>query len=159
MKNLDLKGEPMNIRKAIPFCFILSLFFILSTQSLVEAAIQVDVRTILASQKDNSIDSRLKGLVNELQTVFKYSSYKLLSQDRLNLETKTPGSVSLPGNRVLKITPKGISGNRMRLQVEISQDNRQIFQTFIQLQNGSSITIGGPKYKGGNLLFNIYTSF
>jgi len=59
----------------------------------------------------------------------------------------------------MKITPKGVSGNRATLKLEIFKKNRKIFQTVVQLRNKSSITVGGPKYRDGNLLFNIFNSF
>jgi hypothetical protein len=67
--------------------------------------------------------------------------------------------ISLPGGRMMSITLKGISGRRATLQLEIYKRKRQIFQTIIQLRNRSSVTVGGPEYRGGYLLFNIYNSF
>jgi hypothetical protein len=67
--------------------------------------------------------------------------------------------VSLPGKRVLKITPTKVTGNRVELQLVISRKKKQVFQTMIQLLNHGSIIVGGPKYKDGFLLFDISTSF
>lgn len=121
--------------------------------------ISIDVKTILASGNKTSIDPRLKSLVRELQSVFRYSSYEFLSQKKLNLSSNKKGVVSLPEARVMNIISKGIEGDRVILEIEILKNNSKIFQTVIKLRNNSSITIGGPQYKGGNLLFNIFTSF
>jgi len=69
------------------------------------------------------------------------------------------GQASLPGGRLLKITPVGITGNRVTLKLEIHKKRRQIFHTQIQLLNHGRITVGGPRYRGGYLLFNISSSF
>lgn len=121
--------------------------------------ISIDVKTILASGNKTSIDPRLKSLVRELQSVFRYSSYEFLSQKKLNLSSNKKGVASLPEARVMNIISKGIEGDRVILEIEILKNNSKIFQTVIKLRNNSSITIGGPQYKGGNLLFNIFTSF
>jgi hypothetical protein len=52
-----------------------------------------------------------------------------------------------------------VTGNRVELQLVISRNKNQIFQTMIQLLNHGSIIVGGPKYEDGYLLFNISTSF
>ena len=149
----------MRIRNIVLYLLILFFVSIAATEGWAGPPIQTKVRTILASQGKRSIDPQLRGLVQELQSIFRYSSYKLLSQDSLNLQLNKSGRVSLPGGRVLKITPKGISGNRATLNLEILKNNRQVFNTVIKLRNGSSITVGGPKHKNGYLLFNISISF
>ena len=112
-----------------------------------------------SSQQAGSVDPHLQGLTRELQSVFRYASYTLLSEKSTTLKLKNAGSVSLPGGRVMRITPQGLSGNRVTLKLEIHKGKRQIFQTVIQLLNKSSLTVGGPKHKGGYLLFNISASF
>ena len=141
--------------------FLLVIFFILFSPSFVlsDAPIQLDVKIILASNKTGNIDSSLENLIRELKKVFRYSSYQLLGQNRLSLKSNNKGNVSLPENRVMTIIPKGVNGNRVTLELEILKDKSLIFQTVIKLKNGSSITIGGPEYHGGNLLFNIFASF
>jgi hypothetical protein len=59
----------------------------------------------------------------------------------------------------MKITSKGISGDRVTLQVEMFKNNKQIFQTVVRLLNDSEVTVGGPKHEDGNLLINIFASF
>jgi hypothetical protein len=159
MKKDNPKGMLMKSSKTL--IFLLVIFFILFSTSFVlsDALIQLDVKTILASNEPGNIDPRLQNLINELKTVFRYSSYQLVGQNKLSLESNKKGSVSLPENRVMTIIPKGVSGNRVTLELEILKGNSQIFQSVIKLKNRSSITIGGPEYKGGNLLFNIFASF
>lgn len=149
----------MNFRKLIRLFLLLSFILTLSTPVSSEPLVRITVKTILASQEGGGIDPGLRNIAKELQTVFKYSSYKLLGQHSLQLPLNTPGSVSLPGNRILKIIPSQISGDRAALSLEIYSRNRSIFQTAIKLRNNSSITVGGPKHAGGYLLFNIYNSF
>jgi len=124
-----------------------------------EQNISITVRTVLASQESEYLDPRLSSLIKELRSVFRYSSYRLLSQEPLNLATRETGALSLPGNRVLKITPLRATGNRIELQLVILKKQKQIFETEIQLLNRGSIIVGGPKYEDGYLLFNISAWF
>lgn len=121
--------------------------------------VDVSVKTVLASQGAPFIDPELSGLVEELRSLFRYSSYRLLGKDRLSLNTGQTGTVSLPGQRVLKVTPTSIQEERVGLELVILKKNRQIFETVIQLLNNSSIIVGGPKHQDGSLLFNISASF
>ncbi len=143
------------------FLLFFLLFSTLGPLSQVWAGptIHINIKTLLASQNAGPSSPQIKSLTEEYRSVLRYSSYKLLSQNRLNLKLNESGRVSLPGNRIMKITPKGITGNRVSLKLEIYKKNRKIFQTVVQLRNKSSITVGGPKYRGGNLLFNIFNSF
>ena len=153
------------MKTGIRFFLFFFLFSILGALSQVWAGptIHINIKTLLASQNAGPTSPQIKSLTKEYRSVLRYSSYKLLSQNQLNLNLNESGRVSLPGNRTLKITPKGISGNRASLELVIfkknRKKNRKIFQTVVQLRNRSSITVGGPKYRDGNLLFNIFNSF
>ena len=137
----------------------LSLLLFNPFQAMAEPNINITVKTISASGKGNSVDPRLKGLVQELQSVFRYSSYEFLGQKDLKLSSNNKGVVTLPEQRIMNISVKGVEGNRVVLDIEIQKNNSRIFQTEIKLSNKRSLTIGGPEYKGGNLLFNIFASF
>lgn len=142
-------------------CFIIVFIMVsvLAGEALSETGINLNIKTILGSEKPGRVDPKLKGFVKQHKSVLRYSSYSLLSQDSLKLSKEGTGKVSLPGNRQLKIKATGISKNRATLDLEILKNKKQIFQTVIQLRNNSSVTIGGPKYKDGDLLFNIFASF
>ncbi len=122
--------------------------------------VKIDVKTVLASQQSTFFDPRLSGLIEELRSVFRYTSYRLLSEDRLILGIGETGNVVLPGRRILRVTPIGIRGNRAELRLVILRKKNKIFQTVIRLRNHGSITVGGPRHqKEGHLLLNISNSF
>ena len=149
----------MTIRQAVYLLPILFSLIFLNPQPGVGSTVRVEVLTILASDQGKDLDPRLKDLVRELQSVFRYSSYQLLGRNSLNLTSDRPEKISLPGGRMMNLTLKGISGDRATLQLEIFRGNNQIIQSVIQLRNRSSVTVGGPKHQGGYLLFNIFNSF
>ena len=119
----------------------------------------ITIKTILASQGPRYVDARLSDLVKELESVFRYSSYRLLGQTSMSLGTNETGMTPFPGDRVLKITPTRITGNRVKLRLSVYKEKRQVFETMIELLNRGSITVGGPKHREGYLLLNIFSSF
>ena len=149
----------MGFKKLKISCLLLILTVALAGPVWAERNINIVVKAVLASQGPEYFDPRLSALTKELQSVFRYSSYRLLSENRMDLAMRETGMVSLPGDRVLKITPMQITGNRVELQLVILKKKKEIFQTVSQLLNHSSIVVGGPQYKDGYLLFYISTSF
>ena len=149
----------MKANKFITILLIVLLLGGLAGATWAEPRINIVVKTVLASQGASYVDPGLSSLTQEFQSVFRYSSYRLLGQDSMSLKLNQTGTTSLPGNRLLKITPLRITGNRVALRLAIHKKGRQIFETAIQLLNRGRITVGGPKYKGGYLLFNIFSSF
>jgi hypothetical protein len=146
-------------RMTLLYAIIVSILITQADEAWSETTIDLSVKTILASQKPGRDDPSLKNFTNGVKDVFGYSSYELLSRDNLRLDERNSGRISLPGNRSMKITSMGISGDRVTLQVEIFKNNKQIFQTVVRLLNDSEVTVGGPKHEDGNLLINIFASF
>jgi hypothetical protein len=98
-------------------------------------------------------------MTRELNSVFRYSSYQLLSQSRMVLNLNETGRAQLPGNRALTITPTRILGNRVELKMAIFRKKQQQFATVFQLLNHGSMIVGGPRHDKGHLLFNISGSY
>ena len=149
----------INIRMMRAIIFSLLILLISNSLTFSQTGININIKTILASQKKTAKDPRISNFTQQFQPVFKYSSYELFKQEDILLDDNSENMVTLPGDMIMKIVSKGITGNRISLELEIFRKERQIFKTLIQLRNDSSVTIGGPEYKKGSLLFNIYASF
>ncbi len=117
--------------------------------------VQTSVRVIHASQDPHHIDASIRDLAAELESVFRYTAYRLVQSRAMTLEFNQKGSVGLPGDRTLMVNPARITGGRIQYQISILKAGEQIFQTQVLLRDGGSITIGGPRYGNGYLLFNI----
>ena len=120
---------------------------------------RISVDTILAARNDTVVDPQLKRHIGELQSMFNYTSYRLLSSESLNLSVGQSGVVSLPGDRRLKITPHKIHGSRADIALQMIKKNRTVFETQIQLLNRGSLFVGGPTYQNGNLIFKISSAY
>jgi len=117
--------------------------------------VKLTVQIVLASQGTSFVDPSLSVLAQKLQSVFRYSSYRLLGRKRLTLNIGETAAISIPGKRVLNVTPERIVGNRIELRIRVFKKRRQTIHTVIHLLFKGNIVVGGPEYKGGVLLFNI----
>jgi len=131
------------------------LYLTVSGQAFAANRILGNVRIIHASSGPTHMDPSLRDLGHELQSVFKYTTYRLVNRKPLNLRFHQVGLISLPGNRFLTISPMGFKKGRIRVRINILRQKKSEFSTVIMLKNGRSITIGGPGYRNGYLLFNI----
>jgi archaellin len=134
---------------------LIGLFFICLQPAFAAGKVDTIVKVIHASTGSSHVDPQLKDISNELDSVFKYTSYRMLSEKQMQLEFNQDGNVSLPGGRTLIVTPADMQKNRIRYHINILKNNKSIFKTQVLLRNNNSITIGGPQYKNGVLLFHI----
>jgi hypothetical protein len=161
MKNRMRKVSTMQVRLPVLLFLLMLAGLWMSIPTAVQAKerCRISVDTILASRQGSGVDSRLKQDVSELQNMFNYTSYQLLSSKTLNLKKGESGTVSLPGNRRLKITPHNIRENRADIALQMMKKKRTVFQSQVQLLNRGSLFVGGPKYENGNLIFKISGSY
>ena len=116
---------------------------------------QTRVKVIHASKGTAHVDPGIQGIVREIRPVFNYTSFKMVKEKSMSLSEGQKGRLSLPGKRALVISPEGRQGDRLKYHIRINANGRPVFQTRVMLKNNSSVTIGGPKFKKGALLFNI----
>ncbi|SMC54940.1 hypothetical protein SAMN02746065_10448 [Desulfocicer vacuolatum DSM 3385] len=146
----------MKIKYTYLLTVIIAVLYLTCTaQAFAAKGVLGDVRIIHASSGPAHMDPALGDLAHELQTVFKYTSYRLLNRKPLNVKHRQVAHISLPGNRTLEISPTGFKKGRIKFKINILKQNRSVFNTEILLKNNRSITIGGPGFKKGYLLFNI----
>ncbi|WP_457551378.1 hypothetical protein [Desulfobacula sp.] len=141
--------------KIILFVTGISCFCFFSSQAFAKNRVLTDVKVIHASTGSKKIDQNLNKIIPELKSVFKYTSYRLLKDQKLNLRFNEKGRVDLPGQRTLFVIPSNMKGKRIHYQINIQKNKHPVFKTQVLLKNNSSITIGGPQFKNGVLLFNI----
>ena len=113
------------------------------------------VKVIHAAPGSAHIDPGIKPLVKEIESVFKYTDYRLIKSQQMALRKDQTGTIHLPGNRILAVTPVDMAGDRITYQIRIEKNQASVFQTRVLLKNHNSITIGGPQYKQGVLLLNV----
>ena len=122
---------------------------------LAQTVYNTQVKVIHAATGSSHIDPGIKAIVQEIESVFKYTDYRLIKSKQMALGKNQTGTIHLPGNRTLAVTPVDIVDNRITYQIRIEKNQAPVFQTRVLLKNHNSITIGGPQYKRGVLLLNV----
>jgi len=136
----------------------LAIFLGGHAQAAAAEAFDIEVRIILASNADKGIDSRLLDLTKDLQTL-NYMSFEQLDTVGLSLEKGKTGKVSLPGGRVMELTPEAFEKGKVNLQVKILEKGSSILTTRLRIANHGTVLLGGPSYNLGFLVLALTANF
>ncbi len=143
------------IRTLKPLVIFFAIALLLPGELLAGASVRTGIRVIHASSDAVHVDPGLRDIGPELESVFRYTSYTLLKQTSMDLVPGNQGRVRLPGGRTLEVEPLDLKGRRIKYRIAIFKQGARVFGTEVLLRNRGSITIGGPRFKNGYLLFNI----
>lgn len=151
----------MSIYRIMIATALLGPFLWIPLTAKADSTIHVRINTILASHHEQAAELKAfaDGMISELQSVFKYSSYKELDKSQMNLADGQTEEAPLPGKRFLRVTSNGVQNNRAKLLLQLMKNNKRLFQTAIELQNNGSLIVGGPIHKDGVLLFKVSSTF
>jgi hypothetical protein len=137
----------------------ITLLAILLAAGVAEAAppntVTVDIGVVVASNQGTSIDPALSALRAKLQSVFSYSSYKMLDRMKRTLAVGETGDFVLPGGRSMRVTPVPAPGNKVRLAMQLLEGGRNILTTTLGLSRGGMVLVGGPPYQSGVMILLI----
>lgn len=137
--------------------FLFILFF--AFPPMAPAQVQTRVRVIEASNVGSVIDPSLRDLHGQLGSLFRYTSYRLLRDERINLSPNQPASVPVHQGRSIEITQVGLQAHMAELRVRIKRDGADILNTQVRLSPGRTVLIGGPKHGEGVVILALSASF
>ena len=116
--------------------------------------VQVKIGTILASNKNDEFDAKLKGLENQLR-VLKYRSYRLLKDESQNVPWQGSKVFEIPGGRSLMVALQEFQDNRIGLKVRLTEGQKPLLDTTVRIANRGNFILGGPPHEGGVLVLSI----
>jgi len=128
---------------------------VLASEAAPAGPVSVDIGVAVASNQGTSIDPALSALRVKLQSMFSYSSYKMLDRAKRNLAEGETGDFTLPGGRSMKVTPVAAPPNKVRLAVQIMEGERNLLTTTLGMSRGGMVLIGGPPYRSGVMILLI----
>jgi len=137
------------------FAFLLFLLLLPAVPSGAANAVSVDVGAVYASNEGTSIDPALGTIRGKLQSMFNYTSYRMLDRKRRSLAVGETGEFELPGRRSMRATPLPSQGNKVRLSIQISDGQKKLLTTTLGLNRGGMVLVGGPSYQSGVLILII----
>lgn len=147
----DRSGKTASL--ALSLLLVLAMF--LPVAALAGPTVSIEVAIAHASHEGKSIDPALSKLKSKLQSMFNYSSYKMLDRQKRSLGVGETGEIPLPGNRILKATPASIEGSKIKLDVQILEGGKNKLTTALGLNRGGMVLVGGPTYQNGVLILVI----
>ncbi len=120
----------------------------------VPQAVQVTIRTILAGNKSDEFDPKLKDMEAQLKPL-KYRSYRSLKDDGQTVPWQGTKSFDIPGGRTLTVVPQECQNNRIALKVRLTQGEKPVLDTTVRITNKGNFILGGPPHEGGTLVLSI----
>ena len=140
------------LRLAAVAAFLASL---VSTTATAENRTTIQISTVLASNEGRTFDARLAGLKNELRQL-RFRSYTLVSSETRALHGNGGQSgMELPNGRYLHVTTREHTPEHLRLHILLNEDNRPVVNTYVKLELGSVVLLGGPRDENGTLVITI----
>lgn len=141
----------MNARKRLAVTAAILASFVATTASA-ENRTTVQIQTVLASNNQRYFDVRLASLKTELKGL-RFKSYSLVSSETRVLHGNGGQSgMELPNGRYLHITTREHTPGYVRLHILLNEDNHPVVNTYVKLELGSVVLLGGPRDESGTLV-------
>lgn len=144
----------MNRAHLVPFCFASVLLG--AFQAVAGEMVELRVETVLATDSSKEFDNRLNDIRPQLDK-FRYSSYRLVQEERRRVDWGKQADFLLPGGRFLQVVPKGYIDKRIALQVMLMEGTSPtpLVDTRLSIRNHGVVFFGGSKHQGGTLIIRI----
>jgi hypothetical protein len=120
-----------------------------------EDGVAVTIGSVLATDVGDGFDSRLVAMKPQFDSLFRYSSYRLMKQERRAIRWGRGESFDIPGGRYLVVTPKELRDSKVSMDVMLLEGGRPLIDTTVALRNHGMLLLGGPKQQEGVLIIAI----
>jgi hypothetical protein len=118
-------------------------------------AVEVRIGAVLASNSGKDFDARLASLHRQFNTLFPYSSYRLVKEMRQQVPWGGKVGFDIPGGRYVLVIPKEYKNERVSMKVMLIEGSRPIVDTVLSLRNHATFLVGGPRQYEGVLILSI----
>lgn len=103
-------------------------------------------------------DERLRRILPQLRTVFRYNDYVTLERHRVEGPLGMSQRFSIPGERWLEVTPDEMQGTRVRMRVRLFKGDRPEMNASIIAAPGAPAVLGGPPHGNGVLIIILWAN-
>ena len=103
-------------------------------------------------------DKYMKRLMPQLRTLFRYSEYRTLDRQRVDVSLGTLQRFQIPGERWLEVTPDQLQNNSVRMKVRLLKGEQAEMTSNILAAPGAPAVIGGPTYGNGVLIIILWAN-
>lgn len=121
------------------------------------AAVEVTVGAIIANNSSDWLDHRVTAMHPRFPTLFPYSSFRLVREERQSVPWGGAVRLEVSGDRYVVVVPRGWKKNRVSMRVRLIDTHvkRPVLDTTIALQDRGTLLIGGPRETDGVLILAI----
>lgn len=117
--------------------------------------INVHVDSVVASDTNEGVDTRLASMGQRLHSLFSYTTFRLVRHQDGQTETGNMVSFDLPGGRILHVQPREVVGDMIAMELVLFQGSRPLMTTDLKLRDHGVLIVGGPRYEQGMLIISI----
>ena len=118
-------------------------------------AVEVRIGAVLASNSSQEFDARLAAMHRQFNTLFPYTSYRLVKEERQRVPWGTKVGFDIPGGRYVMVIPREYKNDRVSMKVMVIEGARPIVDTTVSLRNHATFLVGGPRQHEGVLILSI----
>lgn len=118
-------------------------------------SLSVQVQVIYATNADTGVDPALAPHARSFSS-FRYSAYKRVGGQTLQLSETSTASMDLPGHRRLDVFPRTLTPDGADLRVAVYEGGQKLVVSLVRLvPGGQPIIVGGFKHEDGALFLSI----
>ena len=118
-------------------------------------AVEVRIGAVLASNSSQEFDARLAAMHRQFNTLFPYTSYRLVKEERQRVPWGGKVGFDIPGGRYVMVIPREYKNDRVSMRVMVIEGSRPIVDTAVSLRNHATFLVGGPRQPEGVLILSI----
>src|SRR5262245_48888165 len=104
-------------------------------------ALRVQVTAVRAAESGPS-DPQLVSLRPRLRRLVGYRAFQIVNREERPCGWRTETRFALPGGRHLKLLPKGVDRDVVKLQVRLLEGRRRLVDTNVGVTNGGTMLFG-----------------
>lgn len=119
------------------------------------SAVEVRIGAVLASNSSQEFDARLASLHRQFNSLFPYTSYRLVKEERQRVPWGAKVGLDIPGGRYVMVIPREYKNDRISMKVMVIEGARPIVDTAVSLRNHATFLVGGPRQHEGVLILSI----
>jgi hypothetical protein len=117
--------------------------------------ILLHVDEVIAADTGLGVDERLLPMGLRLQSLFRYTTYRLISHQVSRTECGRMTAFTLPGGWIVHVEPSAVRDNMIAMELMLFQGARPMMTTDVRLRNHGTLIVGGPHYEQGMLIIPI----
>lgn len=123
-----------------------------------DAGVEVRIGAVVASNAahaEPTFDQRLASLRRQFNSLFPYTSYQLIKEERRTVAWGRQAGFDLPGGRYLLVIPREYKDGRVSMKLILVEGSRPLIDTVLGLRDQGTFLVGGPRHKDGVLIIAI----